>query len=263
MYVVVKIISSLPILGHWKSAGGEWTGCASYTPRGVKIDVNKNRSVVGRRRRIGKISNFGQFLAVPSLIPTRSTRPLQYRCCGGEDTHAGTHSVCVCVYRTVRSYVYMCVWACVCVTDDGGLCRIDAVTKGRRPEPYMAGRPRCGAVGRRPHRRRRCPENSVLCPPSHSHVWPAAAVGIFGSGPFIKPPVPTSRSFISTSTEDQQPHIAADPPQSFNSFTVSQWVQRFIQIPYKTHHICVGLAREKIHYTLIFSTVLRDSKYFL
>jgi len=70
---------------------------------------------------------------------------------------------------------------------------------------------------RRPHRRR--PENSVLCPPSHSHVW-AAAVGIFGSVPFIKPPVPTSRTFISTSTADQQPHTSRRPAAVVQIFFV-------------------------------------------
>lgn len=75
---------------------------------------------------------------------------------------------------------------------------------------------------RRPHRRR--PENSVLCPPSHSHVW-AAAAGIFGSGPFIKPPVPTSRTFISTSTADQQPHTSRRPAAVVQiSFVVNRWV---------------------------------------
>lgn len=94
-------------------------------------------------------------------------------------------------------------------------------TEGRRPEPYMAGRPRAGPKPwlrwrrRRPHRRR--PENSVLCPPSHSHVW-AAAAGIFGPGPFIKPPVPTSRTFISTSTADQQPHTSRRPVSVSSDF---------------------------------------------
>lgn len=109
-----------------------------------------------------------------------------------------------------RAYVYT-VWDDD--DDDAGLygcytaVAAAAVTKGRRPEPYMAGRPR-RAVALRPHRRR--PENSVLCPPSHSHVWEAAA-GIFGPGPFIKPPAPTSSSFISTSAQDQQPHSSRRP----------------------------------------------------
>lgn len=66
----------------------------------------------------------------------------------------------------------------------------------------------------RPHRRR--PENSVLCPPSHSHVW-AAAVGIFGPGPFIKPPAPTDSPFIST--QDQQPHAQPQTRRSRTFFS--------------------------------------------